>query len=104
MLGRYQVLKPLAKGGMAEVLLARALGLKGFHRHVVIKRIRVDHGTDKRSIDMFLDEARLVASLHHGNIVQVHDVGEDGGKYFIAMEYVHGRDTRELLRAVKDRK
>ncbi|HEY5921696.1 MAG TPA: protein kinase [Kofleriaceae bacterium] len=104
MLGRYQVLKPLAKGGMAEVLLARAIGLGGFARHVVIKRIRVEHGSDAKSIDMFLDEARLVAALHHRNIVQVHDVGEEDGKYFFVMEYVHGRDTRELLRHVKDKK
>jgi serine/threonine protein kinase len=104
MLGRYQVLKPLAKGGMAEVLLARTIGLGGFARHVVIKRIRVDHGSDQTAIDMFLDEARLVASLHHRNIVQVHDVGEEGGKFFFVMEYVHGCDTRELLRNVKDKR
>jgi serine/threonine-protein kinase len=104
MLGRYQVLKPLAKGGMAEVLLARAIGLKGFARHVVIKRIRVENKNDHKAIDMFLDEARLVASLHHRNIVQVHDVGEEEGKYFFVMEYVHGCDTRELLRHVKEAK
>jgi serine/threonine protein kinase len=104
MLGRYQVLKPLAKGGMAEVLLARTIGLGGFARHVVIKRIRVEHGSDQKQIDMFLDEARLVAALHHRNIVQVHDIGEEDGKYFIVMEYVHGRDTRELLKTVKDNK
>ena len=104
MLGRYQVLKPLAKGGMAEVLLARALGLAGFARYVVIKRIRVESGTDQQAIDMFLDEARLVASLHHRNIVQVLDVGEEEGKYFFVMEYVHGRDVRELLRKVKEAK
>ncbi|HEY5944430.1 MAG TPA: serine/threonine-protein kinase, partial [Kofleriaceae bacterium] len=98
------MLRPLAKGGMAEVFLARAIGLGGFARHVVIKRIRVENGTDQKSIDMFLDEARLVASLHHRNIVQVHDVGEEDSKYFFVMEYVHGRDTRELLRHVKDAK
>ncbi|HEX5060456.1 MAG TPA: serine/threonine-protein kinase [Kofleriaceae bacterium] len=98
------MLKPLAKGGMAEVLLARAIGLAGFARHVVIKRIRVEHGSDEKSMAMFLDEARLVAALHHGNIVQVHDVGEEDGKYFFVMEYVHGRDVRELLRHVKDKK
>ena len=104
MLGRYEVLRPLARGGMAEVLLARAIGLKGFARHVVIKRIRVENGSDQKAIDMFLDEARLSGSLHHGNIVQVHDVGEEDGKYFFVMEYVHGRDARELLRTVKDKK
>ena len=104
MLGRYQVLKPLAKGGMAEVWLARAIGLKGFERVVVIKRIRVEHGSDQKAIDMFLDEARLVAALHHRNIVQVLDVDEEDQKYFFVMEYVHGRDVRELLRKVKDGK
>jgi serine/threonine protein kinase len=104
MIGRYQVLKPLAKGGMAEVFLARTLGLKGFERHVVLKFIRVESGSDPKVIEMLLDEARLVASLHHRNIVQVHDVGQDDGKYFFAMEYVHGEDCRALLRRVKDKK
>jgi serine/threonine protein kinase len=97
-------LKPLAKGGMAEVLLARTVGIKGFERYVVVKRIRIENGSDAQSIDMFLDEARLVASLHHRNIVQVHDVGEEAGKYFFAMEYVHGEDARTLLRHVKEKK
>lgn len=103
MLGRYQVLRPLAKGGMAEVLLARSIGIKGFERFVVLKRILVQN-ENEHSVDMFLDEARLVAGLHHRNIVQVHDIGEEEGKYFFAMEYVHGEDVRALLRAVKDKK
>jgi serine/threonine protein kinase len=82
---------------MADVLLARSDGLEGFERHVVIKRIRPDLARDRRFIRMFLDEARVAATLHHQNIVQVHDVGEAGGEYFIAMEYVHGEDTRKLL-------
>ncbi len=102
MLGRYQILKPLAKGGMAEVFLARAIGLKGFERHIVLKFIRVEHGAKPQTVEMLLDEARLVAALHHRNIVQVHDVGQDGGQYFFAMEYVHGEDCRALLRKVKD--
>ena len=102
MLGRYQVLKPLAKGGMAEVFLARSLGIKGFERHIVLKFIRVEHGANPQTVEMLLDEARLVASLHHRNIVQVHDVGQAEGQYFFAMEYVHGEDARTLLRKVKD--
>ncbi|HSD86912.1 MAG TPA: serine/threonine-protein kinase [Kofleriaceae bacterium] len=103
-MGRYQVLRPLAKGGMAEVLLARSIGIKGFERFVVLKRVLVQHES-QHSTEMFLDEARLVAGLHHRNIVQVHDIGEtDDGKYFFAMEYVHGEDCRALLRAVKDKK
>jgi serine/threonine protein kinase len=98
MMGRYQVLRPLAKGGMAEVLLARSIGIKGFERFVVLKRILLQH-ENEHSVEMFLDEARLVAGLHHRNIVQVHDIGEEEGKYFFAMEYVHGEDVRALLRA-----
>ena len=104
MLGRYQILKPLAKGGMAEVFLARTIGIKGFERHVVLKFIRVEHNANPATVEMLLDEARLVASLHHRNIVQVHDVGQDGEQYFFAMEYVHGEDARALLRKVKDSK
>ena len=104
MLGRFQILKPLAKGGMAEVFLARTIGIKGFERHVVLKFIRVEHNANPATVEMLLDEARLVASLHHRNIVQVHDVGQDGEQYFFAMEYVHGEDARALLRKVKDSK
>ena len=96
-LGRYVMLKHLASGGMADVLLGRTDGIEGFERHVVLKRIRPEHAKDQRFIQMFLDEARVAAGLHHTNIVQVHDIGEAAGEYFIAMEYVHGEDTRRVL-------
>ncbi len=99
-LGRYTVLKHLASGGMADVLLGRTDGIEGFERHVVLKRIRAEHAKDKRFIEMFLDEARVAANLHHQNIVQVYDIGESGGEYFIAMEYIHGEDLRKLLSVV----
>ncbi len=99
-LGRYMVLKHLASGGMADVLLARTDGIEGFERHVVLKRIRAEHAKDQRFIDMFLDEARLAANLHHQNIVQVHDIGESAGEYFFAMEYLHGEDLRAMLSVV----
>src|SRR5262245_38094175 len=88
-LGRYQVIRHLASGGMADVLLARAKGIEGFERAVVLKRIRAEHAKDERFIKMFIDEARLAASLHHQNVVQVHDIGEERGEYFFAMEYIH---------------
>ena len=102
-LGRYEVVKHLAQGGMAEVFLARATGIEGFERHVVIKRIREEQAHDKMHVQMFLDEARLAASLHHQNIVQVHDIGEEQGEYFFVMEYVHGEDVRKLLTEVSSR-
>lgn len=96
-LGRYVVLKHLASGGMADVLLARTDGIEGFERHVVLKRIKSEHAKDRRFIEMFLDEARLAANLHHANVVQVHDIGEASGAYFFTMEYLHGEDLRSIL-------
>jgi eukaryotic-like serine/threonine-protein kinase len=103
MLGRYEVIAPIAEGGMAQVLLARRSGIEGFERHVVVKRIHGQLARDPRFVKMFLDEARLAATLHHNNIVQVHDIGRDKDEYFFAMEYVHGEDVRNLLRTVKQR-
>ena len=102
-LGRYQVIKYLASGGMAQVLLARSSGIEGFERHVVIKRIHPERALDEHAVKMFLDEARLAASLHHANIVQVHDIGQENGEYFFAMEYIHGEDLRRLLAHVASR-
>ena len=102
-LGRYQILKHLAQGGMADVLLARTRGIEGFERHVVIKRIRAEQARDERYVTMFLDEARLAATLHHHNVVQVNDIGEQDGEYFFAMEYVHGEDVRALLMRLSSR-
>jgi len=96
-LGRYEIVKHLGQGGMAEVLLARTVGFEGFERHVVLKRIRAEAAHDERYVSMFLDEARIAASLHHHNIVQVTDMGQEAGEYFFTMEYVHGEDTRALL-------
>ncbi|MDQ3367732.1 MAG: serine/threonine protein kinase [Myxococcota bacterium] len=91
---------------MADLLLARATGtegIEGFERHVVIKRIRAEQAGDQRFVQMFLDEARLAASLHHHHIAHVHDIGQDAGDYFFAMEYVHGEDLRKLLMLVNAR-
>lgn len=103
-LGRYQILKQLATGGLADVLLARATGgVEGFARHVVIKRIRPEYAREERFVASFLEEARISAALHHQNIVTVHDIGEQDGTYFFAMEYVHGEDVRRLLLRVRER-
>ncbi len=87
---------------MAHVLLARASGIEGFERYVVIKQIHVERARDDSVVKMFLDEARLAASLHHTNIVQVHDIGQEDGEYYFAMEYVHGEDLRTLLSKLND--
>jgi len=102
-LGRYQILKHLATGGMAEVLLAHAQGPRGAD-HVVIKRVRRDQAQDPQFVKMFMDEATLAASLQHPNIVRVHEIGTDQGEYFFAMEYVHGEDLRRVLMEVNRRR
>jgi serine/threonine protein kinase len=99
-LGRYHILKHLASGGMAELYLARATGIEGFERYVVVKKILGDHAKDSRFVKMFLDEARLAAQLHHQNIAQVYDCGQDGGTYYFAMEYVHGENVRDVLKKI----
>ncbi|HTJ41605.1 MAG TPA: serine/threonine-protein kinase [Kofleriaceae bacterium] len=97
-LGRYRIVRRIALGGMAELYLAYAHGVEGFEKIVAIKRVQPSLAMDPEFVTMFLDEARLASTLSHPNIAQVYDVGQDGHSYFIAMEYVDGRDARHLLR------
>src|SRR6185503_3972324 len=99
-LGKYEIVKRLATGGMAEIFLARVSGLPGFQKMVVIKRILPQLATKSDFIEMFLDEARIAATLQHPNVVQMYDVGVVDGNYFIAMEYLHGEDVRSLMKAL----
>src|ERR1044071_2664807 len=94
--GKYSLLGHLATGGMAEVWLARHVGLQGFEKIVVIKRARPEL-TDRETTRLFLDEARLVATLQHPNIAQVYEIGSVSGSYFFVMEYVDGADLRRLI-------
>ncbi len=86
-------------GGMAEIFLAFERGTAGFERVVVIKRLRREFAEDQGFRDMFLKEARTIARLNHPNIVKVHELGEDAGTWYIAMEYVPGSSFRELMAA-----
>ncbi len=95
--GKYTILGHLATGGMAEVYLARAEGIEGFEKIVVIKRIRPDLIGDRSTTKMFLHEARLAATLEHPNIAHVHEIDTVQGSYFFVMEYVHGADLRQLM-------
>lgn len=96
--GRYRVLRKLAQGGMAEVYLARAEGLEGFEKLVVLKRILPHLASNQMFIDMFLSEARLAAVLDHPNIGQVFDLGRHGNDYFFVMEYVRGQSFHGVLK------
>jgi serine/threonine protein kinase len=82
---------------MARIYVGRATGIGSFERHVVLKMILPERANDATAVQMFLDEARLAASLNHQNVAQVFEVGEDLGIHFLAMEYVHGQDLRALL-------
>jgi len=102
-LGRYELIQSVAVGGMAEIYLARVEGPQRFEKFVILKRILPHLAADHRFVDMFLEEARLAATMSHSNVVQVHDFGEDNGSYFFTMEYVHGEDARSILRACRKR-
>ncbi|MCW5804811.1 MAG: protein kinase [Deltaproteobacteria bacterium] len=87
----------LATGGMAQIYLARHAGLGSFERHVVLKTIARERASDQRFVTMFLDEAKLAATLNHQNVAQVYEVDQADGAYFMAMEYVHGENARAIL-------
>ncbi len=95
--GKYLLIRKLAVGGMAEIFLAKSRGAEGFQRDVVIKRILPSYSEDDAFVSMFIDEARIAARLHHPNIVQVYDFDQAEESYYIAMEYVDGRDLRKIL-------
>jgi serine/threonine protein kinase len=98
-MGKYRVTRRLAEGGMGEIFLGHSRGRAGFQKVVVLKRILADKLGDRVAVQMFLDEARLMATLNHANIVQVHDVGTQRGAHFFVMEHVHGEDLRAILQA-----
>jgi len=100
-LGRYELLHPLGVGGMAQVFKARAVGPGGFQRDVVVKRILPEYGKDSDFIRMFVDEAKILGLLHHPNVVQVYEFGEDDGTLFLALEYVEGPSLSRVLRTLR---
>src|ERR1700691_2673971 len=95
--GKYTLLRKLAVGGMAELFLAIQRSVAGFEKLIVIKRILPSMTQDRAFIEMLLHEACIAATLSHPNIVQVFDVDQVDGTYFIAMEHVHGEDSRSIV-------
>ena len=96
--GDYVLLDRIAQGGMAEVFLAKRRGVEGFEKVVAIKRILPELSSNRDFISMFINEAKIAARLSHPNIVQIFDFGKIDNYYFIAMEYVHGENLREVLK------
>lgn len=97
--GKYELISRLAAGGMAEIFLARTKSIQGFEKYLVIKKILKNRTSDPEFVRMFLDEARVAATLDHPNIVQIYDVGHIDNEYYIAMEYLRGHNLIEIVRA-----
>ncbi|MFZ9889233.1 MAG: serine/threonine protein kinase, partial [Myxococcota bacterium] len=99
--GKYAVLRRLAIGGMGEVFLARQTGVLGFDRLVILKSLLPELAEQEGFVEQFLDEARVVATLNHPNIVQTYEVGKHDGVYFIAMEYISGENLGRLQKLAR---
>ncbi|HUM10006.1 MAG TPA: ABC transporter substrate-binding protein [Myxococcaceae bacterium] len=99
--GRYRFIGEIGRGGMANVYLTATRGaLGGFQKLVVIKLLRTELAEEPEFRQMFLAEARLAARLNHPHVVQTYDVGEDDGRYYLAMEYVEGQTLETVRRAL----
>jgi serine/threonine protein kinase len=102
--GKYFLMKKLAAGGMGEVFIAKQQGPAGFQKVLVVKKILGHLTESKEFTEAFLGEARLAAQMNHRNIVQVFELGQQDGAYFIAMEYVQGKSLRDVIDATTRRK
>ena len=94
---RYELIGEIASGGMATVYLARLSGVGGFRRFVAMKRLHPHLAGEKEFVEMFLDEARLAAGIHHPNVVSILEVGASPVGYYLVMEYVEGDTLARLL-------
>jgi len=94
---RYELVAEIASGGMATVFLSRLSGVGGFQRFVAIKRLHPHLAGEKEFVEMFLDEARLAAGIHHPNVVPILEVGASPRGYYLVMEYIEGDTLARLL-------
>ena len=96
--GPYELVRPIASGGMAELYLVKAQGFAGFEKFLALKVIHPDFASDAEFVAMLVEEAKLAVQLQHGNIAQTFDLGRVGDIYYIAMEFVDGVDLYRVLR------
>jgi len=101
--GKYQLLDKIAMGGMAELFRAKLTGVQGFEKLIAIKKILPHLSADENLVNSFINEAKLAALLHHENIVQIYDFGSMNDDYFIAMEYLFGKDLGNIRKNAKKR-
>jgi serine/threonine-protein kinase len=99
-LGRYELLLPVAHGGMARVWAARQTGQRGFSKLVAIKTILPHLAHNPEFERMFLDEARIAAGVHHPNVTEIYELGEEGHVLYLAMEWVNGDSLVHMLRGI----
>jgi eukaryotic-like serine/threonine-protein kinase len=99
----YQIIRKVASGGMGSVYLAEQLGADGFRKIVAIKTIKKEFLKNKENVDLFVGEAKLVADLIHENILQVYQLGQTKGIYYIVMEYAHGKNLADFIKEHKTR-
>jgi len=99
--GPYILLEKIATGGMAELFKAKKKGVEGFEKTLAIKKILPHLSDNEEFVKMFIDEAKLAAHLTHPNIVQIYDLGRINNAYYIAMEYVDGKDLRSILKKTR---
>jgi serine/threonine protein kinase/TolA-binding protein len=102
--GKYLLLEKLAVGGMAQLYRAKITGIQGFEKLIAIKTILPHLTVENELLDSFIDEAKLAALLHHQNIVQIYDFGSMEGSYFIAMEFLFGKDLRHIFNKSRERR
>ncbi len=95
--GRYKLLRSIARGGMGELHLASSETLPGLTKVCALKRLRPELAAEKSYVDRFLSEARLAAQLSHANLATVYDVGKAEDSFYMAMEFVIGKDCRRII-------
>jgi len=99
----YQIVRKIASGGMGSVYLAEQLGAESFRKLVAIKTIKREFLKNKENVDLFVGEAKLVADLIHENVLQVYQLGQTKGVYYIVMEYAHGKNLADFIKEHKTR-
>lgn len=99
--GKYILLEKLAAGGMAEIYLAKSLGASGVNKFLAVKRILPQFSENTEFKDMFREEAKVSVNLRHSNVVPIFDFGEEKGHFYIVMDYVEGRNLRQILNELK---